>query len=128
MAEFKCEYTYSKPYGSEKHCWVCIGRHGAMHFHAYGPFLHLDSEWSGGLETHYREPPDYMTNDAPTHDHCHILKTPCWHDGTSSYAREQLIPDWLADRHNHDAVFDMLKREYRKTFKDKFKDNNNESV
>ena len=89
-----------------------------MQFHVAGPYTHegATSEWIGGLETHYRSPPDYMGNSAPSHDHCHILKSPCWHDGTSRYASERLIPEWLADRHNHDAIFEMLKREYRKKF------------
>jgi len=117
MSEFRCEYTYSKPHNHERHCWVCIGRHGAMQFHVAGPYTYEGAnEWGGGLETHYRSPPDYMANNAPSHDQCHILKSPCWHDGTSLYARERLIPEWLADRHNHDAIFEMLKREYRKTF------------
>jgi hypothetical protein len=89
-----------------------------MQFHVGGPYTHegATSEWIGGLETHYRSPPDYMGNSAPSHDHCHILKSPCWHDGTSLYASERLIPEWLADRHNHDAIFEMLKREYREKF------------
>lgn len=119
--EFRFKYEYSKSYGSKAtHIWSIIGKHGAMHLHinnySYSENLEKDT-YSGGLETHYRSPPDYMANDAPSSDNCWLLKSPCWHDGTSLYVEEHLIPFWLQSPHDHDRMFDKLKENYYNTFK-----------
>lgn len=114
MSKFRCEYTYNKRFGSPKHCWICIGPKGATHLHISGP--HGDFGYSAGLEAHYRTPPEYMADQAPSHDDCWVLKAPCWHDGTSLYASEVALPLWLSNPHDHDGIFAWLEREYASRF------------
>jgi len=42
-----------------------------------------DEKPSGGIELHYQIPPDYMDDQAPSHQDCWLLNSPCWHDGSS---------------------------------------------
>jgi len=98
--------------------WVLVGPHGAMDFHctnvsvvrAYG------FDRCGGLETHYRTPPDYMRDREPSHEHCWMLGGKCWHDGSSLYASEVLIP--LLERDGVEAIWRQLDREYVERFGD----------
>lgn len=123
--KYRFKYEYTNGHGYPKHIWTCIGRHGAMHFHVTdfgekGPDGQRRHErYSGGLETHYRAPPDYMAEQVPSQDKCWLLGGPCWHDGTSLYASENLIPFWLFDPHDHDRVFQRLAREYENRFEPK---------
>jgi hypothetical protein len=111
---FRCEYKLTERFGRCTHQWTCVGRHGALHLHInegtdqFGP--------SGGIEIHYRAPPDYMANDAPSHDECWLLKQPCWHDGSSLQASEYWIPRWMAAPHEHSEMFRRLEAEYRSRF------------
>jgi hypothetical protein len=83
-------------FGSWKHEWSLIGRHGGVHLHISGPHVYDNSEhWSAGLEFHYRSPPEYMENDPPSHDRCWLIECPCWHDGTILYAQEHYLPMFL---------------------------------
>ncbi len=117
MSRFVCKYEYSNRFGTPRHCWTCIGRHGAMHLHISGPYTHSGSEtWSAGLETHYRQPPEYMADDAPSHEKCWLLGCPCWHDGTSLYASGHYLPLWMSNPHDHEAMFLHLQGEYRERF------------
>lgn len=119
--KYRCKYTYEKPFGDPKHVWTVIGRHGAIHFHVsdmgedrsrqYGT-----DRYSGGLECHYRMPPDYMGNQAPSQDTCWLLGQPCWHDGTSLYASERVIPFWICAPHDHERMFQFLIGEYEGRF------------
>lgn len=110
-------YTYTmtvRPWGSIEHVYLIVSRHGAIHFWVTeytaktGPCS--NTEPSGGLEAHYRQPPGYMADKAPSHDECFALKAPCWHDGTSLYASETLIPRWL-NRQSEPEVFGWLVQE-----------------
>lgn len=116
-AHFIFEYRLTMPFGTPRHCWTCIGRHGAMHLHISGPH-HYDGRenWSAGLETHHRQPPEHMEDDAPSHEKCWLIGGPCWHDGTSLYASEQLLPEWQRKPHDHAAMFELLQIEYAKRF------------
>lgn len=119
------KYEYSNPYGHPKHVWTCIGRHGAMHFHVtdmgekWAEEHGRDTRYSGGLEQHSRVPPDYMADNAPSQDRCWLLGCPCWHDGTSLYASEFVIPFWLAAPNDHERMFQFLAREYSERFEPK---------
>jgi hypothetical protein len=119
--KYKNEYAYKRrPDGYPEHVWTCIGRKGAMHFHV----TDMGEEWeqkgndrySGGLETHHRQPPDYMDDQAPGTEDCWLLHGACWHDGTSLYAHERLIPYWLVAPHYHERMFRMLEHEYEERF------------
>lgn len=116
--KFRCKYEYHKPFGHPTHVWTCIGRHGAVHFHVtdMGEDFKYGDRYSGGLEVHYRQPPEHMRDQAPSHDKCWLIGCPCWHDGTSLYASETLIPFWLAAPHDHERMFRLLEREYSDRF------------
>lgn len=119
--KYRFKYEFTNPHGHPHHVWTCIGRHGAMHFHVTDMgenFKHGD-RYSGGLEVHYRTPPDYMSENAPSQDKCWLLGCPCWHDGTSLYASEFLIPFWRAAPDDHDRMFKCLAHEYEQRFEPK---------
>jgi|SRR5581483_1880112 len=103
--------------GYEKR-WILVGREGAVDFHVSHErpeIAHLGLGPIGGIEEHHRTPPDYMQADKPSHDHCWILNGKCWHDGSSLYASEVLIPRCLGQS---DAdVFDVLRGEYIQRFR-----------
>jgi hypothetical protein len=90
--------------------WIICGPSGAVDFHVSHAWVALDFPCSGGIETHYRQPPAYMKDDDPSHDHCWILGGKCWHDGSSLYASEVLIP--ILERDGEFGVWAQLEREY----------------
>ena len=89
---------------------------GAMHFHVtdLGEDYKHGDRYCGGLETHSRQP--LGADEAPSHEKCWLLGGPCWHDGTSLYAHEKLIPFWLTAPHDHERIFRMLEHEYEGQF------------
>lgn len=96
--------------GTDYHYEV-IGAKGGMHLHItdFGDDNPYVSErYSGGLEVHYRSPPDYMTDRPPSHDVCWLLKCPCWHDGTSLYVSEVLIPKWVGKAFDMDYMSSLM--------------------
>lgn len=107
------EYTMTDRY--EKR-WIVVGPSGAMDFHCSHPWIArgYGFDRSGGLEIHYRTPPDYMKADEPSHDHCWMLGVKCWHDGSSLYASEVLIP--ILEQSGEDAIWTQLYLEYRQRF------------
>lgn len=108
----RCEYTYSKQFGSPRHCWTVIGAAGGIHLHiSIYEGVGASRLPSGGIEFHYRHPPEYMLDDAPSQDCCSLLKCPCWHDGSSLQATERWIPLWESDPHDHDRMFELLAAE-----------------
>lgn len=114
---FKYEFTIR--FGSPSHTWSVVGGKGGLHLHITDYTQQrqaVGSDFSGGLECHWRTPPAGREGDAPDHDQCHLLHAPCWHDGTSLYVSERLIPFWLQDVHNHRRMFDLMEREYRERF------------
>lgn len=117
--KYRCKYEYSKPWGSPHHVYTVIGALGAMHFHVNDMGAEKEDPWmryGGGLECHYRSAPDYMAEQAPSQDKCWLLCCPCWHDGTSLYASETVIPFWLAAPNDHERMFQFLIREYEDRF------------
>lgn len=116
MAHYRCEYTYSRSFSQPQHIWQCVGAKGAIHLHITDYGEKYGERYSGGIEIHYRTPPDYMASDAPSHDECRILKCPCWHDGSSLQASEIWIPFWLENMHDHEGMFRMLEREMKQRF------------
>lgn len=119
--KFRNKFTYANRFGNAERTWIVIGRHGAIHFHVIDlgekySKEHRAERYSGGLEIHYRQPPEYMANDAPSHDRCFVLEGPCWHDGTSLYAQERIIPFWQSAPDDHERMFRFLEREYVERF------------
>ncbi len=76
---------------------------GAIHFwvtdNGFADEHRLD-RFYGGIESHYTRwsRPEYFEAKDPTNDPCDVLGggQPCWHDGSSLYAEENLIPLWRA--------------------------------
>lgn len=119
MSKFKCEYKFTVRFGTESHSWSCIGRHAALELNIRGPYE--NGNYSGGLEMHYRQPPSYMNDEVPSHENCHLIGGPCWHDGTSLYVQEVLEPYWQDLRgtpNEHKKMFAVLENEYRKRVED----------
>jgi hypothetical protein len=115
---FRYQYRYNpSAYGHREHTYEVIGRDGAIHFHVTEPSGEIAafSEPLGGLEYHRRTCPD-GENRPPSHHNCPLLGGICWHDGTSLYASEVLIPRWRQAFPNHDAIFGWLIREFDRVF------------
>lgn len=117
MSKFRCEYVYCRPYETVVHAWKLIGAAGGLHLHISDREEELIfGRYSGNLEFHYRAPPNHLKTYAPNDDRCWLLGCPCWHDGTSVYASDFLIPFWLVEPNNHDRMFISLAHEYTKKF------------
>lgn len=103
---YECRQTLQ--FGQWQHTFLVIGQYGAVHFHCY-PYRNADGDeqWAAGLEFHWRSPPEYLAG-PPSYDRCWVLDAPCWHDGTSLYAQETLLPLFL--RGDYDELFRSLVR------------------
>ena len=101
---YRCKYEYTNEF-HPMHMWSVVGARMAVHVHITDLGESYATRYSGGVECHYRTPPDYMRDSAPSQDRCWLLHAPCWHDGSSLQAAEVWIPRWLRDPHNHDNMF-----------------------
>lgn len=106
------KYTWSKPFGTVRHCWELVGPDGAIHF-----AVNMSEEKYGGptagLEFHH------LSGDgAPHHLDCKLTGGRCWHDGTSLYANETLWPEIgpMLRFGDHDGIFALLEHEYNQHF------------
>ena len=96
------KYTYQSSFGYPKHDWSLIGEKGGLNFHATVVPNH---PMSAGLEFH-----SFAGKGAPSHTPCWLLGSPCWHDGTSSYAMDMLWPmirPYL-ESGQHETIFKLL--------------------
>lgn len=122
MSKYRCTYEYRDDGYAKCHTWTCVGANGGLHLYIREPHSAYVSEGlqdpSGGIEVHYRYPPEYMADDAPSHDECWVLKCPCWHDGSSLQASERWIPMWELDRNDHEGIFNALRGEMATRFAD----------
>jgi hypothetical protein len=112
------EYTWSKPWGSPHHKWVVVGPEGGLHFHVS---LTPKYDPSCGLEFHHNRAAWMRIvgrSEAPHHLQCQVIGEPCWHDGTSMYAREHLWPicEPMLKEGAHDMIFRVLESEYESHF------------
>ena len=123
--EFRCWYKFEPmAWGSLAHTWVVIGRHGAAHLRLNdrrpdAADIYDYDKVSGGMEAHYRAPPEYRANDCPDHDRCWLLEGPCWHDGSSRQVSEEICQPYYLDalnNANHEPFFSFLKDRYRSWF------------
>lgn len=108
----KLSYRLNLWAGRWRHSYVIEGAKGAMEFTVseYGK----DHERGSGLEMHSVSP---RGDCAPDNGLCQAVSfRPCWHDGTSLYAQEKLLPQWEECGGDHGYVFNMLLLEYRKHF------------
>ncbi len=109
--KFKSKYEYTNRY-NPVHSWGVIGARIGLHLHItdYGEKgAEKDRpQFSGGLEIHYRNPPERMKDDAPDSNHCWLLECPCWHDGSSMQVEDFWIPFWLKNPNDHERMFRAL--------------------
>lgn len=117
--KYKSKYTYDITSIAPVHTWSVVGARGGIHLHItdYSASENKDLRdigRSGGLECHWRNPPDYMKDQAPSHDHCWLLRQPCWHDGSSSVVSDFWIPFWLSAPHDHERMLRVLEGELDK--------------
>jgi hypothetical protein len=116
------KYTLTlAPGGYARHIWQVIGPKGGVHFTAN--FYKEGEPPSCGLEFHHSREgrTDYQLGVAPSQSPCWLLGEPCWHDGTSSYANDNLWPmfsGWLQNG-AHEDIFRSLEREYKSRFERK---------
>lgn len=117
---YRCKYVWTPNGvgGYEKHHFEVIGARGGLHLHItdLGEEKQQD-RWSAGLEEHWRSPPPYMDDRAPSHDVCWLLHCPCWHDGTSLYAMETLLPLFLQIQATPQMMLQRLCTEAEERFK-----------
>lgn len=110
-------YTYTNRFGSSQHHWQVVGPVGGVSFHASvsdaGKY-----ETSCGLEFHHSARAGMFKDQAPHHRNCDVIGEPCWHDGTSLYAKESLWPmiESYLSTGDHSAVFRILEGEYARHF------------
>ncbi len=105
--KYRSEYKYSSRFYPE-HVWTVVGRHMGIHLHITDLGKESNPRYSGGIEYHWRVPPEHMENDAPSSDNCWLLKCPCWHDGSSMHVTDYWIPMWLEAPDKHERMFEML--------------------
>lgn len=111
--EYRHRYTFRVELARPTHEWVCIGPHAGIHVHiSDSPCTDAGNpKHYGGIEIHYRSPPDYMADSPPSHDCCPYIKCPCWHDGSSLQCTEKWIPFWVRDPNNHERMFAAIEAE-----------------
>jgi len=120
IREWRCKYEFTLRFDNPFHVYSVLGALGGLSFHVTDRGEKEAEEafgrYSGGLEAHYRTPPDYMSERPPSHDECWLLCAPCWHDGTSLYASETIIPYWLTAPDDHVRMFKFLEQEANERF------------
>ena len=95
--------------------FLVIGEPGAVHFWvAQSGAPEISGPIYGGVEYHHASPPDYMADRPATNNPCHFLGKPCWHDGTSLWASEHWIPNFV--NNGQEWVFLNLEVLYLETF------------
>lgn len=108
MDRYRKRYVKTWFIDSWEHRWEIVGARAGAHL-SIRPYKSGDKiEHSAGLEMHYRNPPAYMGDCAPSHNRCFLLEGPCWHDGTSMYAQERFVPLFLDG--DEDAIFSEMIR------------------
>lgn len=108
-SKFQCEYVVKFSAGKWRHDYRVVCVLGGINFHYTDGY-----DNSAGLEVHYRTPPDYMKENAPSNSPCSLIGAPCWHDGTSLYASEFLLP--IIKGAKLDEAFNVLTNECAKRF------------
>lgn len=115
MSKFKHhKYVYANRFAPAHH-WELVGPIGGIHFH-----FHVLKGFpvTAGLEFHHTGRSQRQIDRAPDHISCSLTGEPCWHEGTSLYATEDILPVVLPllERGDHDGVFRILEIEYEQHF------------
>ena len=104
---FKYEESFNDKFEKIWTSYVIVTEKGSINFW-YRP-SNLPNDYYGGIETHYKTPPDYMRDKKPSHVHCPFIDDlgACWHDG-SSFQAEKYI-DWIKKGASKECIFVVLK-------------------
>lgn len=102
--------------GTWRYGWEIVGAKGGVSLHISGPHVYDNTDhWDAGLEYHSRTPRG-SDKSPPSHDECWLLHAPCWHDGTSLYARETYLPLFHAGEFGY--IFQRLVGDARRYFEE----------
>lgn len=97
---FTLKYELSHPLSNWQHQYTLVCRNGGVQLWIReNRSKHDDRQFYGGLEIHYNTPPDYMAHKVASRQRCWLTELPCWHDGTSLYVDEHVIPIFEPGRH-----------------------------
>jgi hypothetical protein len=111
------KHTCEPRFGSTTYTWQVVGPVGGVHFHVS---IHDEGKYepSCGLEYHHSARAGMYGDQAPHHLNCQVIGEPCWHDGTSLYANENLWPmiEGYMRRCEHKQIFRILEGEYVRRF------------
>jgi len=122
--KYQLEYRYtlpSPPARHPRHIWSAVGTLGGLHLWIDDLGQEHEKKWPnrryiGGLETHWRQPPEYMKDEKPSQEHCWLLNGPCWHDGGSLIVDELWIPRWEGINRDNDKMLAFLAVEAAERF------------
>ena len=94
---WRFKFEWAERFGHPTFMYIVVGRDGGLHLSItdYGEEhgKKYGDRYSGGLEMHSRTATD---DRPPDHTDCWVTGGLCWHDGTSLYVSETVIPLWLA--------------------------------
>lgn len=109
------KYQMREHCGTWRHEWSAVGRRGAISVWITEGHKPGDEAY-GVVEIHHRNnPPDYMSEDAPSQIKCDLLGEPCWHDG-SSLAIAPWIASWDNGKCDNKKMLAMVEDEYKRRF------------
>lgn len=101
MSDLQYGHEYHDKEGREpRHIWFIVGEKGGVHIWATEKSKELSDRFGGrfygGIECHWRQAQHGEAE--VSHDHCWLLKGPCYHDGSSLYFSDHIEP--MLDRIN----------------------------
>lgn len=103
------KYTLVERAGNWSHTWSVEGRDGAICLSV----TDQKENTYGGIEIHSRTPLD---DRPPDHRHCEFTGEQCWHDGSSLYVEENILPIFDSDQLDHKFFFDECEHWYKRRF------------
>lgn len=86
------DLVFFEEYNDGRHIWACRNELGGIHIWAQefnSPFAFCS--YYGGIEVHSPKQV-YDFSPEPSHESCWLIGGPCWHDGSSLWFQEQIIP------------------------------------
>lgn len=93
----RIESTYH--FGRWRHDFILQTEYGVINFWVY------PEDETCGLEFHYLKRPSSMEEGtAPSHHNCPYVHASCWHEGSSLWATEHILPCYG----DNEAIFNIL--------------------
>jgi len=110
------EYRYEtkiEPCGFTAHYWILVGPKGGVHIHIHERMI--EEDYFGGVEIHNKTPIYAGQKPMPN---CWVIGGDCYCDGSSLYARENLIPWFLSVP--EDSYPELFRDELMSWYENKF--------